>query len=597
MTTVRQTIAPVTLPDVPAPPSADLDTASSGLPRPSPDVGMATVRQTVTLPDLPTQLPGQPYEDSARPAVGVSAASIVSTAPSDPAQAVARPPMMQVAPGDVPARPRNEVGAVQSGTTTAAQKHQISTAGPAGVTQDAPSAAGVSIPAAPDVPTPRGLYPDAGVRPKPGIADRTPGDGKQSFVAAGLSASGGSPVAIARDTASPAPPRPAPGGAQGEVAVARPPAAGTPTINPDAAATLPVTVTIMPPADTTAPPAAVEPARDQQPGWQPWTPGRVWSDGATAGASRATVLLEGEGPANPASASRQIPAPVIIAAEPAAPDRHNPVLYRPIPQGPVLREPEPPLAPLAIAVAAGAPAVGGPGSTIALPVVPQPPEAGESAAMPAAATPSTTTTSAPHHGAGRESTPANHRRTTDLTGLQPGQQPALDAGGRGLGTDPAGAVDILPGAGGVIHSGPPASQGALAAATPGGPTPSLPATPAQQIAQSAIISGDRIEIRLDPEELGSVRVTMVADGDRMRVVIMTERPETLELLRRNVGDLAQEFRNLGYEGSSFSFGHSGRQGTHRGMHGETGLAAPDPVAATPVPAPARTAAGAVDLRL
>lgn len=63
-----------------------------------------------------------------------------------------------------------------------------------------------------------------------------------------------------------------------------------------------------------------------------------------------------------------------------------------------------------------------------------------------------------------------------------------------------------------------------------------------------------LELSLAPEELGKLRLFMTPDGDKFRIVIQAERPETLELLRRNSDSFTADLRNSGFGGASFSFG-------------------------------------------
>ena len=62
-----------------------------------------------------------------------------------------------------------------------------------------------------------------------------------------------------------------------------------------------------------------------------------------------------------------------------------------------------------------------------------------------------------------------------------------------------------------------------------------------------------LELSLAPEELGKMRMVMTPDGDKLRIVIQAERPETLELLRRNTESFSQDLRQSGYSSTSFSF--------------------------------------------
>ena len=65
-----------------------------------------------------------------------------------------------------------------------------------------------------------------------------------------------------------------------------------------------------------------------------------------------------------------------------------------------------------------------------------------------------------------------------------------------------------------------------------------------------------MELVLSPAELGRVRISMQANDGGMVIQVIAERPETLDLMRRHISDLAQEFRNIGYGSAEFSFGQS-----------------------------------------
>lgn len=67
-----------------------------------------------------------------------------------------------------------------------------------------------------------------------------------------------------------------------------------------------------------------------------------------------------------------------------------------------------------------------------------------------------------------------------------------------------------------------------------------------------------IEVLLNPAELGHLRFEIHQKGETVQVVLSAERPETLELLRRNGDQLASEFRNAGFLGASLSFGQWGQ---------------------------------------
>ena len=65
--------------------------------------------------------------------------------------------------------------------------------------------------------------------------------------------------------------------------------------------------------------------------------------------------------------------------------------------------------------------------------------------------------------------------------------------------------------------------------------------------------GQPVEVALNPEELGRVRIALTNLDTGLSVAIMAERPETLELMRRHIEQLESEFRQLGYENIGFEF--------------------------------------------
>ena len=83
-----------------------------------------------------------------------------------------------------------------------------------------------------------------------------------------------------------------------------------------------------------------------------------------------------------------------------------------------------------------------------------------------------------------------------------------------------------------------------------------------QIAEMVRTSGERaVELRLHPEELGRVQMTLSQDATgTLTVALNVERPETLDLLRRNIDLLGADLRALGYESVDFSFQGGGSGG-------------------------------------
>ncbi|NNE89713.1 MAG: flagellar hook-length control protein FliK [Silicimonas sp.] len=80
----------------------------------------------------------------------------------------------------------------------------------------------------------------------------------------------------------------------------------------------------------------------------------------------------------------------------------------------------------------------------------------------------------------------------------------------------------------------------------------------QQLAQAARQAGDgSVEVRLSPEELGRVRLALTPGEASIVVHISVERPETLELVRRNIELFTQSLLEEGFSDVSFSFGQPG----------------------------------------
>ncbi|MDP5308774.1 flagellar hook-length control protein FliK [Paracoccus spongiarum] len=103
-----------------------------------------------------------------------------------------------------------------------------------------------------------------------------------------------------------------------------------------------------------------------------------------------------------------------------------------------------------------------------------------------------------------------------------------------------------------IRAGHPAQP--IAAGTEARPI-ALHAQPVlRQIADAVVaMKGDRLEIALSPEELGRVRLVVTGAERAAQVTVWVERPEVMDLLRRNVGLLTQHFGEAGLEGAAFDF--------------------------------------------
>ena len=109
---------------------------------------------------------------------------------------------------------------------------------------------------------------------------------------------------------------------------------------------------------------------------------------------------------------------------------------------------------------------------------------------------------------------------------------------------------------------PQASGSMQAPVQTSGAAPAPPPPPALQIATAVASEGpgaSQIDVSLSPEELGHVRLRLTHGEAGLSVAVTADRPETLDLLRRNIDTLARDFQDIGYGDVSFSFGDQPRQ--------------------------------------
>ncbi|GFE64423.1 flagellar hook-length control protein FliK [Litoreibacter roseus] len=78
-----------------------------------------------------------------------------------------------------------------------------------------------------------------------------------------------------------------------------------------------------------------------------------------------------------------------------------------------------------------------------------------------------------------------------------------------------------------------------------------------------------IEVRLDPEELGKVRLVLSQRENGMSVQIIAERPETLDIMRRNASELSADLHQAGFENTEFSFEHRENQNSSEDTTGSS----------------------------
>jgi len=115
---------------------------------------------------------------------------------------------------------------------------------------------------------------------------------------------------------------------------------------------------------------------------------------------------------------------------------------------------------------------------------------------------------------------------------------------------------------------------AMTRTNPAVTTPEIPRHVARQLADVARQMPDRpVELTLNPEELGRVRLTFTLTDGGINVAVLVERGETMDLMRRHIETLAQEFRDMGYSDVGFQFSQNGQADTDAGDdatgHGQT----------------------------
>lgn len=159
--------------------------------------------------------------------------------------------------------------------------------------------------------------------------------------------------------------------------------------------------------------------------------------------------------------------------------------------------------------------------------------------------------------------------------------------------------------GGDLTAGPVGERPAAGAPPVPATATAARATPAhvtQQIAVSvSVAQGGETEVRLNPEDLGRVRLALSGAEGTLTVTISAERPETADLLRRHIDSLAREFAALGYGDVGFHFEGESREDRAQDRPGGQGGSAPDPAPTeeTDPKPPRRTLVigGGLDLKL
>lgn len=224
----------------------------------------------------------------------------------------------------------------------------------------------------------------------------------------------------------------------------------------------------------------------------------------------------------------------------------------------------PPVAPANVTPANVAPANVAPANEVLNPAEPRAP-------APDAPEAGTETRHAPVSATAAPSA-AGKTETTTLASAAPTVAPAVSgadtmAAVRGDGVGAAGAGDSFFDADPLMTDPTLGETRAMARGPAAGPLSVLhaPETPRQvalQIAEVVRASGNRaVELKLQPEELGRVHLTMSQDATgQLTVSLNVERADTLDLLRRNIEMLRADLQELGYQSVDFSFQENGAGG-------------------------------------
>lgn len=116
-------------------------------------------------------------------------------------------------------------------------------------------------------------------------------------------------------------------------------------------------------------------------------------------------------------------------------------------------------------------------------------------------------------------------------------------------------------------------------AFPAPPAPGLatlhpvPAQASTAILHSVKSGETATELTLSPEDLGKIRFEIISNDDKLTVRMFVERPDTLDLVRRQGDQLLAELRHAGFTQTSLSFGNWQQQG--RKQADQVGLALRD----------------------
>lgn len=92
------------------------------------------------------------------------------------------------------------------------------------------------------------------------------------------------------------------------------------------------------------------------------------------------------------------------------------------------------------------------------------------------------------------------------------------------------------------------------------------------ITKSAVKGVDKIAIQLKPEDLGNIEVKLQIGKDgKLQAHIISSRPETMEALQKEMGNLEKAFNDAGFQTDEGSLSFSFRENSGEGQNGREGL--------------------------
>ena len=169
--------------------------------------------------------------------------------------------------------------------------------------------------------------------------------------------------------------------------------------------------------------------------------------------------------------------------------------------------------------------------------------------------------------------------------------------------DPAAQAEI-PALGATQTSAEPARAQPLPGAQPqpGGAPQQAPQVSAQIAQAIANGPGDVVELTLQPEELGKLRLSLAPTESGITIGVLAERSDTADLVRRHLDQLTQDLRQQGYRDVRFDFGQGGQdrppqQSPHRPAEVAPAMIADPASPASPVPSALAHSGTGIDIRV